>query len=91
MYNFDGYNIPDNTRGALERYINHGIEPGGFLMAVLSNNLIKAIGSADHHNLAALKDICGWLYMYAPSNCWGSFETVDLYIRMKRNSSAQEE
>jgi hypothetical protein len=83
--NFDRYNIPMHTRGALERYVVNGYEPGSFLMAVLTNDLMGAVGRADDMNRYALFDICLWLYNEAPSNCHGSFETVVEYIKAKRN------
>jgi hypothetical protein len=35
---------------ALYNYLIHGIEPGGFLTAVLANDLRLAVGRADHWN-----------------------------------------
>lgn len=35
---------------SLENYLIHGYEPGGFLTAVLCNNLYLAVGRADHWN-----------------------------------------
>lgn len=35
---------------SLENYLMHGLEPGGFLTAVLCNNLYLAVGRADHWN-----------------------------------------
>lgn len=81
---FKDYAIPDHTKGALERYILDGLEPGGFLTAVLANDLFGAVGKADHMNAYALKDICGWVYNYAPRNSWGSYEIVRKYLETPR-------
>lgn len=72
--------IPEHTRGGVIRYIQDRIEPGGFLMAVLENNLKEAIGRADHINRSALNDIVSYFYNFAPSTCWGSPEKVKAWI-----------
>jgi hypothetical protein len=69
-----GSRIPQATKGALERYIVKGFEPGGFLECVLSNDLKGACARADIFNQAVLYDIVAWLHNYAPSECWGSKE-----------------
>ena len=68
--NWDG--IPDYMRGGLIRYVLHGISPGGFLSAVLSNDLREAVGRADETNQQALVHYVRFLYNYAPVGCWGS-------------------
>ena len=64
--------IPSHTLGGLQRYIEHGVPTGGFLEAVLSNNLRGACERADDLNQHALFEIVSWLYNDAPSGCWGS-------------------
>lgn len=56
---------------SLERYINHGIAPGGFLTAVLENNLERAVSRADLYNQKTLVDIVRLIYNHAPRGCWG--------------------
>ena len=80
--NFENYTIPVHTQEALERYVVHGIEPGGFLMAVLSNDLMRSFGRADSENINSIYSICTWLYNEAPSSCYGSFERVENYIKV---------
>lgn len=64
--------IPDYMVGGLRRYIEHGIPPGHFLTAVLSNDLRGAFERGDDINRAAVENYVRFLYNYAPSNCWGS-------------------
>lgn len=66
--------LPQHIRGSMRRYIESGIEPGGFLMAVLCNDLMGAMGKADDVNRERLWDICGFLYNEAPATCFGSIE-----------------
>jgi len=73
--------IPEHTRAALDRYINHKYLPGSFLMAVLINDLYGAVGHADSENLAALPDIVRYIYNELPGNSWGSRERVWEFVK----------
>lgn len=75
MSDYD-YNIPAHTKDALDRWVEHGLMPGGFLEAVLTNDLFGAVGRADSLNLPAIKDICSYIYNELPSNCWHSPEAI---------------
>lgn len=77
--------IPHSTIISLDRYIDHGIIPGGFLTAVLHNNLRDAVVRADQYNLQALLYIVRLIHNEAPSSCWGSKEAVDRWINSKRD------
>ena len=68
--------IPDYMIGGLTRYLLNGIPPGSFLTAVLSNDLMEALGHADYENQTALPAYGTFLYNYAPRNCKGSPEAV---------------
>ena len=77
--NFDD-KIPPHTQPGLELYLEERIEPGGFLRAVLENNLREAMGRADQINRYALFDIVSWLFTNAPSASWGSPEKVATWL-----------
>lgn len=84
QYNMLDYNlIPDYTLDTIKNYINDGIPTGGFLYAVLSNDLREAISRADNNNIVALPAIVSWLYNYAPINCWGSAQCVADWLTQK--------
>ena len=68
--------IPQRTLNSLNRYVEHRIMPGGFLTAVLCNDLVGAVGRADSENLAALPEIVRHVYNELPSTCWGNKEAV---------------
>lgn len=66
MINYDAMNedftfVPHHMRGGFERWFEHGIPPGGFGMAVLSNDLKDAYGRADHINKNHIGSIVAWL------------------------------
>jgi len=81
MLNFSNYNVPKHTQISLTEYIERGIPVGGFLHAVLSNDLMGAVSRADASNSRALKDIVNWVYMCAPEPCWGSEAKVIRWIQ----------
>ncbi len=73
--------IPESTLESLVMYAEHGIPTGGFLEAVLSNDLMGACGRADQHNRAALADICQFVYMEMPAPCHGSRERFREWVQ----------
>jgi len=92
MTNIHDYSkISPTTMGGLKRYIENRIEGGGFLTAVLSNNLKEAIGRADNWNLETLLIIVCWLYNEAPSDCWGSPEKVSAWLKNEKQSNSENE
>ena len=68
--------IPAHLQGGLERYLQEGILPGGFLQAVLENKLKESFERADDISRKALPDIVHYLYNYIPMAAWGSPERV---------------
>jgi len=76
MKNLTGYliqcDIPEYMHDGISLYINHGIHPGGFLTAVIENNLKEACMRADDFNIKILPNYVRFFYNYAPSGCWGS-------------------
>jgi hypothetical protein len=75
--------IPERTVKSLDMYVNHHLEPGGFLRAVLQNNLAKACGRADEENIEVLPIIVTWLVNNAPAKCWGSEDIVERWLEKK--------
>ncbi len=78
------YNIPPAVLVGLELYRDSSLPTGGFLAAVLENNLIKAVGLADNFSMSALKDIVMWCYWELPSQAWGSKEKVAAWLEEGR-------
>ena len=76
--------IPQNLIDSFDRYVNHGIPCGGFLNAVLSNDLMEAFGKADEDNRLILFDICQYIFNEVPLDCYGSREKVQDWIEKKR-------
>lgn len=72
--------IPAYMLESLRLYVTDGIQPGHFLTAVLSNNLIEACKRADSTNLTLLPAYASYLYNDVPSSCWGSPEKVAAWL-----------
>lgn len=78
---FTGFDaIPEHTRGALERYVEHRIPTGSFLYAVLVGDLYTAVERADSANQRALVDIAQFIWRKLPSNIYGSAENVENHL-----------
>lgn len=71
--------IPDRLLEPLYGHIEHGCPTGGFLRAVLNNDLQESFGRADEESRSVLFDIVTFLYNYAPAPCWGSPEKVEVW------------
>jgi hypothetical protein len=84
MPRVDYNRIPSSTMYGLKGYVEDGRPVGGFLTAVICNDLSEAIGRADEGNYAALLDIVAWLYNEAPGSCWGSVEKFEAWTEKKR-------
>lgn len=79
--------LPESLQEGMRRYIEHGIRPGGFLAAVLENNLCQAFWHADRENLPQLRKIVDWCNEELPCVCWGSEKRVDEWmVRMRRSA-----
>jgi hypothetical protein len=72
--------VPEHMRSALRMFVEHGIEPGGFMRAVLENNLSWAFARADAINRTRIGDIVNFMNWHAPAACWGSPERVANWI-----------
>ena len=68
--------VPYTLREGLVRYFEHGILPGGFLQAVLCNNLREAIVRGNPGSLFALPALVEFLQWQAPAIAWGSAARV---------------
>lgn len=73
--------VPEHTAAAIDDYIMRGFDPGGFLEAVICNDLFGAMGSADHDNRARLFEICQFFYTESPMICRGDREAFTAWKR----------
>jgi len=60
-------------------YLEKGVPPGSFLMALLQNDLAGAVRTADHVNLVLMREWVLWLHNNLPAECHGSPERVEAW------------
>jgi hypothetical protein len=80
MKTYNGLHVPEHIAAGLLRYVEEGCPVGGFLTAVLCNDLREAVGRADDKSMAGLPAIVGWLYNETPAGCWGSPDKVKAWV-----------
>lgn len=80
--NFEGgyEEIPEHMREAMLAYVHMGRLTGDFLRAVVSNDLIGAVGRANRQNLPLIPLYVYWFYNRAPAGCVGSPDIVRAWI-----------
>ena len=69
--------IPEHMMAGLKRYLENGILPGGFLTAVIENDLFAACDRADDININLIPVYVKYLYTEAPSRAWGYKGAID--------------
>jgi len=72
--------VPAAIRSSLQRYAEEHVPTGGFLRAVLENDLMETLARADKDNRAALLAICLFVYNELPASCWGSPDKVRAWL-----------
>lgn len=68
-FNDEFANIPENIQGGLLRYVQHHVQPGSFLTAVICGDLFEAVRRADKESLKVIPLIATWLKMNHPGLC----------------------
>ena len=76
--------LPGNLGEGMRRYLERGVAPGDFMMAVLCNDLIRAVYHADDDNIHQFKNIVTWLMAHAHVDSYGDPAKVAKWMREKR-------
>ena len=74
------WRLPEAIYVAIESYADHGQKPGHFLMAVLTNNLLEAVGRADQESMQRLRDIVGYVHNELPAPIHGDPDKVRMWL-----------
>lgn len=72
--------IPHHMWDSLVSYIVKGTPTGGFLSAVLRNDLKEACARADGTNQHLIYDYVYVLWNYAPMNCWSGPKNAESWL-----------
>lgn len=82
MNRCDYSRIPQITREAIDAWVHRARPTGGFLSAVLQNDLRSAVGHADEEHVDVLPVIVAYLVNLCPVGCWGSESTMEDWRRL---------
>jgi hypothetical protein len=74
--------LPHHMVEGMMAYVMKGQPPGGFLLAVLGNDLFGACAAADDTNGSRLRDYAVFLHNYTPGGCHGSDKDVSEWIEI---------
>jgi len=77
---FIGWGLPEVGAWSMAEYIVRGTVPGGFISAVMANNLVDAVGRADGTNIDLLKYYTKAVYNEVPTAATGSYDKVHAWI-----------
>lgn len=73
--------LPKHIQEGMRNYIENRCRPGGFLHAVLSNDLTGAVARGDASSVAGLRDIVMFLLNEPVDGiCWGSPGAVTRWL-----------
>lgn len=73
--------MKNSTKAGLDEYAKYRIPIGGFLHAVLSNDLMGAMEKADEENRADIFEICQYIYNKLPLSCYGSSKAIREWLK----------
>ncbi len=72
--------LPAHMRSGAQLFVEDGVRPGDFLMAVFQNDLKGAFQRADHINQHLIAEYVEWLHWEVPAPAQGSPEKVKAWI-----------
>lgn len=76
--------IPERIMQNLLYYVKGEEHPGGFLYAVLCNDLFGAVGKADKEMKPLIPLLVQYIHWEVPSGCHGSPEHVKAWMEKTR-------
>ena len=91
MFDGSSYDIDPLIKNSIDNFAKYGIPPGGFVTAVLENDLMQSFGRADLPNRRNLFEITKYVYNEIPSHCWGSKEKVEKWGGLEYYKTKREE
>ena len=78
--------IPERIMQNLLYYVKGEEAPGGFLYAVLCNDLFGAVGKADNEMKPLIPLLVQYIHWEMPGGCHGSPEIVKTWMNKKRQN-----
>jgi hypothetical protein len=75
-------NVHEDCREAIFNYLAYGYDPGGFLTAVLTNDLYRAAGISDFENKKRLAFVANFVAMNLPLACYGTAKKMRAWMEL---------
>ena len=79
--------LPDHMKEGVINYLEKGIKPGGFLFAMLKNDLFSAVAKADSNNSKLFKHWIIFIYNQFPMDSFGSEEKVIKWMKERQKNN----
>lgn len=83
--------MKQSTLDSITRHVEHGVDPGHFVTAVLENDLKGAFMAADDQNRRDMHEIVAYCFNEIPSPCWGSPEKVKAWRKRINDARVSDE
>lgn len=80
MRTVDTSRLPADAVETILNYLWRGLPPGGFIRAVLNNDLVEAAQRADSRNLGLLPEYASFMVNSMPEGSWRHAMHVDHWI-----------
>lgn len=75
--------LPRHCAVAFCEYLDHGRPLGGFLQAIVANDLYVAAKKSDPMNYQALRQYVDFLYEAADPRAYGSYKRYDVWVKTR--------
>lgn len=79
-YSYNHQQIPEYMHEPLACYVADHTPTGDFLHALLCGDLFRAVNRADDKNILLLPVYAGFLFNYAPYDCYGTKAKVEAWL-----------
>lgn len=80
------HGAPVDAAGVFHEYLTNGYLPGDFMTGVLENDLARAVGHADSHNVLYLRQYVYFMYNELPADAWGSKQKVRDWVKQRHEA-----
>ena len=80
--------VPMDLLDLLNDYVEHGMHPGGAMLAFVSNDLFGTIKRADSTFLKHLRLLCLYVFNYLPVGAYGTPDRVEWWSGLSRAQRA---
>lgn len=85
------HELPEHMWYGLELYLRMGINPGGFMQALLCNDLMNAFSRADSLNIEKMENWIKFIYNYLPLSCYGNRWDYDTWVEKHKDAEFGED